>query len=319
MGGSGGDGRGREGCCGVQKILKIDPALSTDGEAANTGCSAGLWKKLTDELGRFVLYIWCVCHRSDLAFHDVTESVSEMKRWYSQIKSTVSFFTVSSVCRKSVQMEYKRTGIVFLEFKNPPDVRFAEHIHAIYASLLNNLPVCVTYWKSITGGPDDKKIKAQAAGYLKQWQKDGQQYRLRALMADILHHLACMQKEFQKTDLLICDVQEITLSGTYLRNVGHAISRPVGNNDMNVLIASGSHSDSTQQARSDRATVATAPGLQFQRVLFPDYEAEESDQTAPKRRRTCGNKYVALSERSFDAIRTELSCYSNYKLRWRKS
>jgi hypothetical protein len=63
-------------------------SLSTDGEAANTGSNAGLWRKLTDELGRFILCIWCVCHRSDLAFHDLTESVPEMKIWYSQVKKS---------------------------------------------------------------------------------------------------------------------------------------------------------------------------------------------------------------------------------------
>jgi hypothetical protein len=91
---------------------------------------------------------------------------------------------------------------------NQPDVQFPENIHAMCASLLNNLPACVTYWKSIIDGSNHKKVKAQAAGYLKRRQKDGQHNRLTAWMADILHYNACTQK-FQRTDLLIFDVQEM--------------------------------------------------------------------------------------------------------------
>jgi hypothetical protein len=78
-------------------------SLATDGEAANTGSTGGLWKKLTDEVDHFVLCLWCVCHRSDLAFHDVIHSVPDIKRWYSQVKSAVTYFTVSSVRTKSVK------------------------------------------------------------------------------------------------------------------------------------------------------------------------------------------------------------------------
>jgi hypothetical protein len=55
-------------------------SLTTDGESANTGRHSGLWKLLQDELGRFVFCLWCVCHRSDLAFHDAISCVPELKR-----------------------------------------------------------------------------------------------------------------------------------------------------------------------------------------------------------------------------------------------
>ena len=248
-------------------------SLSTDGEAANTGSNAGLWRKLTDELGRFILCIWCVCHRSDLAFHDLTESVPEMKRWYSQVKSTVSYFTVSSCRRKSVKIECTRADIVFLEFKNPPDVRFAEHIHAMCAALLNNLPACNTHWKSIIDGPDDKKVKAQASGYLKQWEKDGEQLRLTALMADILHHFACMQKEFQKTDLLIFDVRDI--QARYLARISEMLEKP--------------YPGEWEEKRTFNNTVNVPSINSLQGFLLPvpddEVEQESGQSTAPKRRR----------------------------------
>jgi hypothetical protein len=118
-------------------------SLATDGEAANTGSTGGLWKKPTDEVDHFVLCLWCVCHRSDLAFHDVIHSVPEMKRWYSLVKSAVTYFTVSSVRTKSVKKECSRLGIDFQQFQNPPDVRFAEHLRAMCGSHLNNMPACM--------------------------------------------------------------------------------------------------------------------------------------------------------------------------------
>lgn len=49
---------------------------SIDGEFANTGVHTGLWKKVDDELNRLVLCsIWCVCHWSDLAYHDMIATV----------------------------------------------------------------------------------------------------------------------------------------------------------------------------------------------------------------------------------------------------
>ena len=41
--------------------------LTTDGENANTGRHGGLWKLLRDHVGRNIVTVWCVCHRSDLA------------------------------------------------------------------------------------------------------------------------------------------------------------------------------------------------------------------------------------------------------------
>ena len=41
--------------------------VTTDGEAANTGRSTSLWKRLEDHVKHKLLAMWCVRHRSDLA------------------------------------------------------------------------------------------------------------------------------------------------------------------------------------------------------------------------------------------------------------
>ena len=55
-------------------------ATAADGEAANTGHKAGLWKRLRDELGRGFMTFWCIAHRSDLAFESL-DMVAEFRHW----------------------------------------------------------------------------------------------------------------------------------------------------------------------------------------------------------------------------------------------
>ena len=59
--------------------------VTTDGENANTGKNAGLWKLLTDQMGRDILTTWCVCHRSDLAIESVQAAVPELSVWMSAV------------------------------------------------------------------------------------------------------------------------------------------------------------------------------------------------------------------------------------------
>ena len=53
--------------------------ISTDGESANAGSEGGLWELLMEKLQRKLRTMWCVCHRSDLAYEAVHNSVPELK------------------------------------------------------------------------------------------------------------------------------------------------------------------------------------------------------------------------------------------------
>lgn len=55
--------------------------LTTDGESANTGKFSGLWVRMQEYLGRDLLCIWCVAHRSDLAMSDLESAVIEVQHW----------------------------------------------------------------------------------------------------------------------------------------------------------------------------------------------------------------------------------------------
>lgn len=85
----------------------------------------------------------CICHRSDLAFHDLISTVVELKHWYSQTKDTVKYFRGSAVRTKCVKKHCDSLGIKFKTFVNPPEVRFAEYVRDMCSSLLGYLPACV--------------------------------------------------------------------------------------------------------------------------------------------------------------------------------
>jgi hypothetical protein len=48
--------------------------ITTDGESANTGREGGLWKLLSDALGKRFLTMWCVAHRSDLELESALQT-----------------------------------------------------------------------------------------------------------------------------------------------------------------------------------------------------------------------------------------------------
>ena len=56
----------------VEKMV----GLTTDGESAITGKKSGIWARMSQHLGRGLMTVWCVAHRSDLAFESIIATVS---------------------------------------------------------------------------------------------------------------------------------------------------------------------------------------------------------------------------------------------------
>ena len=67
--------------------------VTTYGETANTGKKQRLWKLLKDHIGKDILTVWCVCHRSDLALESVQSNVPELALWMKNVLAVISFFT----------------------------------------------------------------------------------------------------------------------------------------------------------------------------------------------------------------------------------
>ena len=73
-----------------EKLLGV----TTDGEAANTGKNEGLWEKIKAWLGRLILTIWCVWHRSNLAIEDVDDN-NELTLWKANITGLATYYRTS--------------------------------------------------------------------------------------------------------------------------------------------------------------------------------------------------------------------------------
>lgn len=177
--------------------------LTTDGESANTGRKAGLWAKLRQHLGRDVMTMWCVCHRSDLAMESVEDAVSEVRLWKAEMTGLLSYFRTSK--RHSKALRDCGETMAFPSFF---EVRFAEHLHQCCRAILTNIEACQKVWKMIVSSGGDRRDVARATGMLKKWQAGGQIFRLTTLMHDISGVMSRLQKTLQRSELILPDVMQ---------------------------------------------------------------------------------------------------------------
>lgn len=64
------------------------------------------------------------------------------------------------------------------------------------------------HWKSIIESSDSTKIeKATAKRFLRLWKDDGEQQHLTCLMMDILRHIEKLQKDSQKSKIIMTDIE----------------------------------------------------------------------------------------------------------------
>ena len=108
--------------------------ITTDGESANTGKDAGLWKLASEHYQRRFLTVWCVGHRSDLAMESVKDSVSEIELWLTNTKSLTKYFRTSAAKTKLLRSNMAAAK----HFHKCLDVRFAEHLGGVIEATLHN-------------------------------------------------------------------------------------------------------------------------------------------------------------------------------------
>lgn len=175
--------------------------ITTDGESANTGRTGGLWKLLSEKLGRELMTFWCCAHRSDLAIEQVIHTVPELKLWKTNLISVASYFRTS-------KNRLKKLHEIFPSAKQFPryhEVRFAQHFCNLADAVLFNLEACMKVWESIaeTG---NRVEKSEARGYLATWKNNSFQKWMTSLMGDVLDIFRVMQQQMQRNDLILPDV-----------------------------------------------------------------------------------------------------------------
>lgn len=124
--------------------------LTTDGESANTGKKSGLCVRLQEHLKKEILCIWCVVHRSDLAFGDLQASIVEVKNWKSNVKAVATFYRSSAVRTEELKLISEQSKNKYFRFPEHFEVRFVQHLINLSESLWNNLKSIRTHWSSST-------------------------------------------------------------------------------------------------------------------------------------------------------------------------
>lgn len=148
--------------------------VTTDGEAANTGSKAGLWKLLQEFAGKKLMTYWCVAHRSDLAVEQIVDTVPELKIWKSDLIALATYFRTSKNKTKLLNGTFPKAR----KFPKHHDVRFAEHMLNVVDVALHNIDGCIKTWEKVTnstiseeGEKFPKRERDEAFGYIRNWNK----------------------------------------------------------------------------------------------------------------------------------------------------
>ena len=153
-------------------------------------------------------------------------------------------------------------------------MRFADHLLAMCASLLNNLPACRAAWKHIAE-EGDRNERSRAEGFINMWSETSRNSQLLCVIHDVLEILAGLQKEFQCSNLLVFDVPVI--QERYVQRLR--------------LMVNGPYPGGAEECQLNSLETTQA--------------VADADGVLSKKRRIA-NHYVTTSHRSYSAIRQEI-------------
>ena len=193
--------KSNKGCAPWNDLMKVTSSIVTDGESLNSGDRNGLWKKLEEEKALHdsshgpLLKVWCAAHRSNLAYKDVSNSVSEVKL---DVVSVGSYFHVSGVQTHALKEAATSNGLSEpLHWPDFKEVRFAEFSHQLFAVFLQNYRSCIYYW--------EKGYDVESAGFLRKW-KNKDRVLTVCVLADVTYLLKGLQKSLQKDACVLSDL-----------------------------------------------------------------------------------------------------------------
>lgn len=192
-----------------EKVKEKLVGLTTDGENANTGAHCGLWKAMSDFLEHGLMTVWCVAHRSDLAFESIEASVPEVRHWLADIRAVSKYFRASSRREGDLIAQALSAGKEEKSVKRFPryhEVRFAEHLLNLVNAVLSNLEFMLLHWESVHSSGGSRTERLQAVGFHKSWMPGSFNYRMTFLMADILLLFTNLQKESQRARITLPDL-----------------------------------------------------------------------------------------------------------------
>ena len=133
--------------------------ITTDEEAANTGCDSELWKLLSDQCNINILIFWCCAHRSDLTIESIIQTIPELKIWKLSLTGVATYFRTSTVKKM-----LKKAKQYAKQFPRHHEVRFAEHFLQLVDTILADMTACKEVWNEVQLN-GDRNEKAEASAF----------------------------------------------------------------------------------------------------------------------------------------------------------
>lgn len=161
--------------------------------------------KIQDESTGPLIKIWCVVHRSALAWNGLTKEkfkISEVESLISTCVSIVGYFHQSGLRTKELKDLATKYGKQFLQFPKYFEVRWTEFSYNLLQSVLKNYFSLVKFF--------EEKVKLEkdnvAEGYL-HFLKNFDKVKLLCFLTDLAFVFSRLQKSVQGDGVSIFDVQ----------------------------------------------------------------------------------------------------------------
>lgn len=180
-------------------ILPKVSSICTDGTNVNTGESGGLWYYLENEIAATnskipVTKIWCVAHRSNLAFDDLTEKNGIIEKVFRILSSVASYFHTSGIRTSALKKIASKHNLTYLVMPKLFEIRWVEYTFQLVKSIINNWHAIILYC--------DENCDAQSNGF-RAFLCDINNLRLITFCADLLFTYKRFQKQLQSDSLML--------------------------------------------------------------------------------------------------------------------
>lgn len=189
------------------KLLQRISSVVTDGASINIGEKYGFWKLLESELKSFqsaesprsipLLKVWCAVHRSQLAWHSVSETVTEVKHCFQNLIGLVSYFHTSGARTRQLKKLATDNHLKLLRLPAVYEIRWTEFSYALLNSVLVSWKAFVTYFQ--------QSSDVAAAGHMK-FLTSFPNLQLLVFLADMLFVYARFQKRLQCDATTLIDI-----------------------------------------------------------------------------------------------------------------
>lgn len=180
-------------------ILPKVSSICTDGTNVNTGEKGGLWVYLEKEIAETksnipLTKIWCVAHRSNLAFDDLCKNNRKVEKVFRVLSSIASYFHTSSIRTNSLKEIASKHGLNYLVMPKLFEVRWVEYTFQLVKAILTNWHAIALYC--------DTNHDAQTNGF-QTYLHDIENLRLISFCADLLFIFKRFQKQLQSDSLTL--------------------------------------------------------------------------------------------------------------------